>query len=246
MKIFRLLSVSGVLLCAACASTPEKDLYVDMSAQQIYTQASTALRKTDYEKASKDYEGLESHYPYGRYTEKGQLEIIYAYYKKGDAASALAAADHFIKLHPLSPHVDYAYYMRGLIKLNENKGVIDKVVTLDPSLRDPSAIKEAIANFSELLKRYPNSIYVGDARKQLLYARNLLAHFELNAANYYFIRGAYVASVNRAATIVQDLPQTEAIPEALQLLVKNYHALGLTQKAADAERVLARNYPNHV
>ena len=73
-------------------------------------------------KPSSTFEKLEARYPYGRYAQQAQIEIAYAYYKANEPASALAACDRFIKLHPNHPNVDYIYYLKGLVNFNDDLG----------------------------------------------------------------------------------------------------------------------------
>ena len=54
-----------------------------------------------------------------------------------EPASAVAACDRFIKLHPTHPAVDYAYYLKGLISFNEDLGWAGYISTQDPTERDP-------------------------------------------------------------------------------------------------------------
>jgi len=111
----------------------------DWSASKIYSEAKSAMNEADYENAIKYYEMLESRYPFGRYAEQGQIEIAYVYYKYDEPESAIGAADRFIKLHPNHPHVDYAYYLKGLINFNRDVGFLSRLLRQDMETRDPSA-----------------------------------------------------------------------------------------------------------
>ena len=57
---------------------------------------------------------------------QGQFDIIYVYYKSDESDSALAAADRFIKLHPSHENVDYAYYLKGLVRFTEGDSFLDR------------------------------------------------------------------------------------------------------------------------
>ena len=64
-----------------CASSPDADdPYAKSGVEEIYKDAKAALDDGNYETAIKLYEKLESRFPYGRYAERAQMEIIYAYY----------------------------------------------------------------------------------------------------------------------------------------------------------------------
>jgi outer membrane protein assembly factor BamD len=223
----------------------EVDKTRDWSAQRLYSEAKRARSDGDYETAIDYYEKLESRYPFGRYAQQAQIEVAYAYYKFNEPASAIAAADRFLKLHPRHPNADYAYYIKGLTNFNQGKGIVDRFLPIDSSQRDPGAALQAFQDFSELVKRYPESKYTPDARQRMVYLRNNLAKHEVHVAGYYFRRQAYVAAVNRAKHVIENYQRTPSVPDALAIMVRGYTILELNDLAADALRVLKLNYPDH-
>jgi outer membrane protein assembly factor BamD len=180
----------------------------------------------------------------GLTAQQAQLEVAYAYYKSNEPASAIAACDRFIKLHPNHPAVDYVYYLKGLINFNEDLGYAGYISSQDPSERDPKAAREAFDTFRELVKRFPDSKYTPDALKRMEYLVNALASLEVHVARYYLKRGAPLAAANRAQTAIKTYPQAPANEEALYIMVKAYDTLGMTDLRDDADRVLKKNYPN--
>ncbi|MEJ5210036.1 MAG: outer membrane protein assembly factor BamD [Burkholderiales bacterium] len=233
------------LWLVGCSLLPEvQDETRGWSAQKLYAEAKAALGEGDYEKAIKYYETLEARYPYGRYAQQAQLEIAYAYYKDREPASALAACDRFIKLHPNHPHVDYAYYLKGLINFNDDLGFLGYVVKQDLSDRDPQAARDSFEAFKELVTRFPDSKYTPDALARMQYLVNAMARHEAAVAHYYYRRGAYVAAVNRARELIRQYPQTPANEDALAILWRAYEKMELPDLAADSRRVLERNFPD--
>ena len=220
------------------------DETIGWSAAKLYSEARIALNERQYETAIKYYEKLEARYPYGRYAQQAQMETAYAYYKDGETASAVAAAERFIKLHPNHPNVDYMYYVRGLANFNEDLGLFGFVSGQDMTERDPKAAQAAFDAFRELVKRFPDSKYTPDAILRMNYLVNALASHEVHVARYYMKRGAYVAAANRAQAALKSFPQAPANEEGLLIMVKAYDALGMTDLRDDAERVLLKNYPN--
>jgi outer membrane protein assembly factor BamD len=213
------------------------------SANKLYTEAKSELGDGNYEKAIKLYEKLESRYPYGRYAQQAQLEIAYAYYKDKDVASATAAADRFIKLHPNHPSVDYAYYLRGLASFNDDLGLFGSYTGQDLTERDPKASREAFQAFKDLVTRFPDSKYTPDSIQRMNYLVNALASHEVHVARYYMKRSAFVAAANRAQYALKNYPQAPANEEGLLILVQAYDKLGMTDLRDDAERVLKTNFP---
>ena len=214
------------------------------SAAKLYSEARSALNDGNYESAIKYYEKLEARYPYGRYAQQAQIETAYAYYKDGEAASAIAAADRFIKLHPNHPNVDYMHYLKGLANFNDDLGIMGYLGGQDMSERDPKAAQAAFEAFKELVNRFPKSRYTPDAVERMNYLVNALASHEVHVARYYMKRGAYVAAANRVQHALKTYPQAPANEEGLVIMVKAYDALGMTDLRNDAERVMLKNFPN--
>ena len=230
---------------ASCAwLTDDYDETKGWSAAKLYSEAKSSLNDRNYEEAIKYYQKLEARYPYGRFAQQAQIEIAYAHYKDDEPALALAAADRFIKLHPNHPNVDYVYYLKGLANFNEDLGIMGFIGNQDMSERDPKAAREAFDAFKELVNRFPESKYTPDAIQRMRYLVNALAANEVHVARYYMKRGAYVAAANRAQFAVKNYPDAPANEEALAILWRAYHALGLMDLRNDAHRVLVHNFPN--
>ena len=242
----RLLTVLLVVALTAggCGIFPEEpDETRDWSARKLYDKARAAVRSGNYETAIDYFEKLEARYPFGRYAQQALLESAYAYYKFDEPDSAIATLDRFIKLYPSHPHLDYAYYLKGLANFNRGRDIIDRIVPRDPSERDPGAARQSFYDFEQLVKKFPNSRYAEDARLRMAYLRNNLANYEVHVADYYMRRGAYVAAANRAQYVIRHYDGTPAVPDALVLLVQAYRKLELDDLARDALRVLEYNFP---
>ncbi len=226
------------------SSSSDEDEYVGWTAEKFRTQAKEAVDAGSYEKAIKLYEALESRYPFGEDSAQTQLDIAYAYFKNNDPDSAIAAADRFIKMNPRSPSVDYAYYLKGLVNYNRGIGFIDRFLPTDTSQRDPGTARDALNNFEELIRRFPQSKYVPDARLRMIALKNNLAMHEVHVARYYIKRRAYVAAANRASTVIEKYQRTPAVPYALLVLQEAYTKLDMLDLARDTTRVYELNYPN--
>ena len=231
-------------LFSSDSSSSDEDEYVNWTAEKFRTEAKAAVDAGNYDKGIKLYEALESRYPFGEDSAQTQLDIAYAYFKNNDPDSAIAAADRFIKMNPRSPGVDYAYYLKGLVNYNRGIGFIDRFLPTDTSQRDPGTARDALKNFEELIRLFPQSKYVPDARLRMIALKNNLAMYEVLVARYYMKRRAYVAAVNRASTVIEKYPRTPAIPYALLVLQEAYTKLDMLDLAQDATRVYELNYPN--
>lgn len=233
-------AVAAVL--AACSSTPE-DRTSTWSPNRIYAEAKDELNSGAYDKAIPLFEKLEGRAAGTPLAQQAQLERAYAQHKAGEQAAALATLDRFMKLHPSSPAIDYALYLKGVVNFNDNLGMFGFITQQDLSERDQKAAKESFESFRELVTRFPDSRYAPDARARMTYIVNSLAQYEVHVARYYYSRGAYVAAVNRAQTALAEYREVPAHEEALFILMRSYDALGMAQMRDDTRRVLEKNYP---
>ncbi|OGT53367.1 MAG: hypothetical protein A3E84_01440 [Gammaproteobacteria bacterium RIFCSPHIGHO2_12_FULL_42_13] len=240
-----ILSLCCIILLTSCGTTKgASEAYQGESEKEIFNNGEEALRSKDYSEAIKRFEALEVQYPFGHDTEIAQLHIIYAYYRKEEYPLAVAAADRFIRLHPVSPHVDYAYYMRGMSDYYENIGMLERVFSINLANRDLTHLQKAFNDFTEFTQRFPNSRYAPSAHQYMIYLRNILADHELIVAEYYYSRKAYMAAANRASEVVRHYEGAPQVPKALVIMVKSYRHLHLAQPEQEAMTVLQYNYPN--
>ncbi len=241
-----IISLLVIITLSACSYFKEKeDMTEKWPAERLYAEARGALDSGSYDKAVELYEKLEARFPFGTYGQQAILDLAYAYHKNDEPDAAVSTAERFIKLYPQNAHVDYAYYLKGLTNFQRGKGFTERILPIDESQRDPASSLQAFQDFSDLVKRYPDSQYAEDAKLRMTHLRNILAEHEIHVAHYYMRRGAYVAAANRARYVVEKYPRTPSIPEALVVMAKAYKVMELTELSTDALRVLELNYPNH-
>ena len=232
----------AALVLAGCSTAPV-DNTANWSPNKLYSEASDERDAGNYERAITLYEKLEGRAAGTPLAQQAQLDKAFAHYKAGEPVQAQAAIDRFMRLHPASPALDYALYLKGLSSFNDNLGLFGSLAQQDLSERDQKAAKESFEAFKELVTRFPDSRYTPDARARMTYIVNSLAQSEVHVARYYYTRGAYVAAINRAQTALTSFVDAPALEEALYILVRSYDALGMTQLREDAQRVMQASYP---
>lgn len=241
LAVFLLLTLTACSILDPLPTGNAPDAAQHLSAEELYHRAKTNLDDDSFTDAIKQYETLLSHYPYGQYAQQSMLEMAYAYYRTGEPDPAISTADRFIKQFPNNPHVDYAYYVKGLATFNGELSVLNSISGQDTSERDPEAVQNSFDAFKELITRFPNSKYTPDARIRMKYLVNELARHELHIADYYLRRGAYIAAVNRAQDILKQYPNSPSTRDALGVMVQAYDAMHMPKLRDDAKLVLAKN-----
>ncbi len=237
-------SAACLLLVGCAGSDGQKDDTDIWSETKLYSEANEKLKDADYAKCGKYFEKLEARFPFGPYSQQAQINAAFCYWKAQEQAQALVAIDRFIKLHQGSPNLDYGYYLKGLISFNDDLGWLGKFTGQDLSERDPKAAKEAFESFKVVVERFPDSKYAPDSLDRMRYIVNSLAEADVIVARFYFQRGAYLASANRAQLVIRDYDRAPAVEEALYLLAKSYEKLGMTDLSNDAARVFKLNFPD--
>ena len=245
-RLTRILSLSLlVALVAISGCRKDKDFQDDRNAAELYSDAKTSLDNKSWGRAIQQYKMLQTRYPFGRYTEQSMLDLSYAYFKGRDAQSALSNLDRFIRTYPAHPNVDYAYYLKGLVNYEQNLGFLERMMPARVADRDQSHARDSFMDFSELLRRFPDSRYAPDARQRMVFLRNNLAAYEIDVAEYYMRRKAFIAASNRARYALEVYPNTPDTAEALAVLHRAYTELELTELAGGVWDTLELNFPDH-
>ena len=243
----RNLSILGIfmllLIVSSCSSNEEMpdERLVE---KELYDQAQTRLKNGSFSTAILSLEALESRFPFGRYAEQAQAELIYAYYMNSQFEASQSAAERFINLHPRHSHTGYAFYMKGLAAFTDDSGLFSRYFQSDLAKREVVMAQTSFGELSEFISRYPESKYVPHAKQRMIYLRNLLAEHEIYVADFYMKRGAYLAAIGRAKYVIENLPNTPQTPFALSILVEAYEILEYEELRKTSLEVLNANYPN--
>lgn len=248
-KIIRLLLMVVLSIGILQGCSKKEDIreveVTKQSALEMYLEAKRALDAGIWTTAEVKYKNLRSHYPFGHYTEQGYLELAFAQYKMFKMEQAISTVDRFIKNYPAHKNLDYAYYLKGLIYFNSDRGLMQRINPDDAADRNQENIRNAFSSFKDFVNRYPDSDYAADARQRMVYLKNQLAAYEVKVAAYYLRRGAPIATINRCKFVLQAFQDTPATADALALMASAYEKLDEPELAAESKTMLSENYPNH-
>ena len=235
-NVKRLLSplVAVVLLgtVSAC-STSGEDEYVEQPVDQIYNAAQSNLVGKSYKKAAKGFEEVERQHPYSQWAKRSMIMAAYSYYEAGKYDDAITQGKRFLSLHPGDKDAAYAQFLIAT-------SYYDQIVDVS---RDQQLTRDAMREFKELVRKYPDSDYARDAKLKVELAYDHLAGKEMDVGRYYLNKKAYLAAINRFKVVVKSYQTTTQVEEALMRLTEAYMALGVTSEAQTAAAVLGYNYP---
>ena len=243
-RILGILGIFMLLLIVSSCSSNEEMPDERLVEKELYDQAQTRLKNGSFSPAILRLEALESRFPFGRYAEQAQAELIYAYYMNSQFEASQSAAERFINLHPRHSHTGYAFYMKGLAAFTDDSGLFSRYFQSDLAKREVVMAQTSFGELSEFISRYPESKYVPHAKQRMIYLRNLLAEYEIYVADFYMKRGAYLAAIGRAKYVIENLPNTPQTPFALSILVEAYEILEYEELRKTSLEILNANYPN--
>lgn len=231
--------LTGVaVLASGCQSDPDIDITAYAQsiepADVLYNQGLANLEAGQLTEAGRKFEAIDKQHPYSEYARKAMVMNAFANYRQGRYSEAINAASRYLSLYPNDEDAAYAQYIVGLGYYRQIPDVT----------RDQRTSARAIAAFTEVVERYPDSEYVEDSQAKLRYARDQLAGKEMQIGRYYLERKEYVAAANRFRQVVETYPNTRQVEEALARLVETYYAMGLESEAQTAAAVLGHNFPD--
>jgi len=227
----------------ACAGNEEQRTEVQ-NITDAYETAKESVLNGNYRRGIQIFEAIQARFPFSDFSRQIQLELMYAYYKGGQAEQAVEAADTFMRENPIHPRVDYALYIRGLAYFEEPPGVLERMFRKDVAQRPPIDAELAYSSLRRLVERFPASQYAPDAELRMIAIKNRLADYENYVADYYLRRGAYVAALRRAKDALEAYNGASGNARSLHIMAAAYENLGMTDLAADTRRVLAANFPD--
>jgi outer membrane protein assembly factor BamD len=225
-------------LVSACQSDPDIDITAYAQtiepADVLYNQGLANVQAGQLTEASRKFNAIDKQHPYSEYARKAMVMRAFTDYRQGQYSEAINTANRYLSLYPNDEDAAYAQYIVGLAYYRQ----IPEVT------RDQRTSARAIAAFTEVIERYPESEYVQDSQAKLRYARDQLAGKEMQVGRYYLERKEFVAAANRFRLVVERYPNTRQIEEALARLVETYYAMGLESEAQTAAAVLGHNFPD--
>jgi outer membrane protein assembly factor BamD len=239
-KLAKSLTLVGCL--TALGACGRGDQTQDFGAEGFYERGQKSMDAGNYAGAANYFMQLAARYPFSNSSRQAQLDLIYLFYMGSQPDAAIDAANEFERENPTHERVDYCLYMKGLVYFDGAPNILERIFRVDLTMRPPKDTLLGFSTFQELIRRFPDSEYIDDARQRMVYLRNRLATYENHVAAYYIDRGAYVAAINRSKYALEHYAGAPELEETLGLLIDSYRQLGMFDLAADAERVLEQSF----
>ena len=223
----------AIALLAGCSS--DNKIVVDQPLTDIYSEAYEAFNKKDYDEAAAKFIDAEAQYPTSPWAADALIMAAYSYYMDDDFAGAIMTTDRFMRFHPGHADVPYVLYLRGMCHYRQVSDV----------RREPGESAYALAQFQQLVDRFPNSEYAKNAKNKIIILKNYIAGKIMYAARNDMAVQNWPSAITRFQSIVSDAQETVMTPEALYRLTECYTAIGLPDQARGYADMLRKNFPDN-
>ena len=225
----------GILALVLFGCGPSEKPYTERPLNDLYRKAFAELTENDFEMAADSFDEVERQHPYSAWAAKAQLMSAYSAFKAQKFERAIATLDVFIALHPSSPEIDYAYYLRALCYYTD----------IGPVARDRENADFASQAFDEVIRRFPNSEYAQDAQFKKDFANEHLASQDMLISMHYLKDKEYLSALKHFCEMTQAYPCSILMPEVLYRIIECQVALGLFDGAQKSLCMIRHNFPQN-
>jgi len=208
--------------------------YRERSVEQIYADGWRAINAGAWDICAAQFNEVDRQHPYSVWARRAMLISAFCSYQANNYGGAIAQSEQYISLHPGSPEVAYAFYLKAI-------ALYEQIVDIG---RDQSNTEGALVALQDVVQRFPDTEYARDATLKIDLTNDHLAGKEMAVGRYYLRQGDYIGAINRFRTVVDQYQTTPQIAEALERICESYYSLGLDSEAQTAAAVLGRNYPD--
>ena len=199
----------------------------------------------NYINAIESFQSLNYQCPFDKHTESSNVDLIYTHYKNDEFSMAVTLASQFISTYPNSEQLAYVFYMVGIINFNNGRNFFQRYLPYKMSQHDFQSCVRAFYNLKHAFILNPKSHFAEDAMRRMVYINNIIGEYQHLIAKFYFIRQAYIASINRAKLAMENYPQSTSTENNLVLMIKSYNRLKMPKPAKKLVMVLRANYPEN-
>ena len=206
-----------ILSVTSCAKVKDfLDFRKDAAEPKDLTVQSLVAKGMDDYAVGKYFTSLEyfqeilDRYPFAPEATLAELKAADCHYFLERYAEALVLYEAFEERHPTNEAMPYVMYQKAMCNYKQ----IDRVD------RDASGAEKAIQLFNQLIRAYPDSPYVSEAKARIKAAREFIANHEFFVADFYIRRDQISQAETRLKYILATYPESEIAPRAKEILAQ--------------------------
>jgi outer membrane protein assembly factor BamD len=231
--------VTALGLMIVVAACDPLDEYRNKSDTYLYNAAMELIEYGRYERAAKVFEEVDLQHPSSPLAAKGLLMAGYCYYLESNPDSrntnrfpdAIDKFESFIRLHPSHEMIPYAMYMIGMCHFE----------MLGDEMRDQTSSPKAATMIANLIERFPQSIYVNDAKQKIETILTYTAKKHIYVAENLIEEKRYAPAIDRLLQALRIDSLDDALKsQATMMLNACYKALKLDHLTIQTKPILSQ------
>jgi outer membrane protein assembly factor BamD len=224
--------IAALAVLASCGSTGPKDS--GKTSREWYEEGIRLMERKRYQGAIEALEEAAVLYRDASLDADIQLALGETLFRKKDYEAAIAAYGEFLRLHPRHRGSEKAQYQIGMSYFNQMRGAD----------RSQEATQLALEAFEKLIRSYPRSALVPEAREKIVLCRRRLADHEIYVGRYYLRTKAYAAALPRFDKVYHEFSDLGFGDDALYYLGVCYQKLNQQDQARKMWDLLMQEYPH--
>jgi outer membrane protein assembly factor BamD len=201
MKLATLTGLFVILALSGCSTTSESGsdgpqpvelgaaTTVDTPEVELLNEAKNFYEAGLYANAQTSFQKLKDSYPFGKYAEYAEVKMGDCFFYRSDYLTSAMIYSEFVKQHPNSENSPYSMLQLGRSYQLQYSG----------AGRDMEPLQKSRETLTEMLKKYPNSLYSPEAMKYLKGTDDKIIAHEKLVADYYKNKGHSKAADARMA-----------------------------------------------
>ena len=203
--------ITGLLTIYSCSFFTEE--IIPDSPKALLEEGIRAMKLDQQFRAKTLLEQLVEDFPDSKERKQAMLLIARSHYSFEEYEEAKFHFQKFIDLYPMHKNADRAYFFKAMSDYQR----------IDLALRDQTATKEARDGLRQLIKRFPKSQYVEQAKQKLGECYFKLAKNIFEVGKFYYRTGAYLSAISRFKDLLKNHAKQNFFDEAAFLLAESHY-----------------------
>lgn len=203
--------ITGLLTIYSCSFFTEE--IIPDSPKALLEEGIRAMKLDQQFRAKTLLEQLVEDFPDSKERKQAMLLIARSHYTLEEYEEAKFHFQKFIDLYPMHKNADRAYFFKAMSDYQR----------MDLALRDQTATKEARDGLQQLIKRFPKSRYVEQAKQKLSECDFKLAKNIFEVGKFYYRTGAYLSAISRFKDLLKNHSKQNFFDEAAFLLAESHY-----------------------
>ena len=223
--------ITGLLTIYSCSFFTEE--IIPDSPKALFEEGIRAMKLDQRLRAQTLFKQLVEDFPDSKERKQAMLLIARSHYSFEEYEEAKFHFQKFIDLYPMHKNSDRAHFFKAMSDYQR----------IDLALRDQTATKEARDGFQQLIKRFPKSQYVEQAKQKLGECYFKLAKNIFEVGKFYYRTGAYLSAISRFKDLLKNHAKQNFFDEAAFLLAESHYHEQSFKNAFLLYKKFTKEYP---